>query len=69
MLINYNVKYQVDKRHMVVREWKVFDLALETVWDRNRRPRCQCVIPSLYFQQSHSARGARVVILALSFHR
>lgn len=33
MLINYNVKYQMDKRHMVVREWKVFDLALETVWD------------------------------------
>lgn len=46
---------------MAVREWKVFDLALGTVWDRNRRPNCQCVIPSPYFQESHSAGSARAM--------
>lgn len=58
---NYNVKYQVDEHHMALREWEVFDLALRTVWDRNKRPKCQCVIPSLYFQESHSAWEARVM--------
>lgn len=35
----------------------------ETFGRETDRPNCQCVIPSLYFQESHSAQGARTMIL------